>query len=284
MTMDPRLLERRKAVAEDVAQRNVGRLLKFMVFLVIVGVLVWLAFSPWLSISQVRTAGIGVSNANETLVQNRVVAGTPMIMLRPGSVEQILEMDPWIRSARVHREWPNEVIVRVVERVPVAWFHIGGNWTLRDIDGVAVPGPDTPEDSMVRVQLPGVDEADAASSVFVLGATEFVSSLPADLKPGLTIRVEFGEMWAEVEGHQVRLGRPIDMAAKARSLMVLLREPLPTDSTLVLIAPTHPAVQPPGVLEESIDEGEAIDDRAEAGLAGVDDDDSEASSGETSQP
>ena len=53
--MDPRLLQRRKAVAEDAAQRNVGRLLRFLMTVIIVGILVWLAFSPWLSISQVRT-------------------------------------------------------------------------------------------------------------------------------------------------------------------------------------------------------------------------------------
>jgi cell division protein FtsQ len=275
--MDPRLLERRKAVAEDTAQRNVGRLLKFMTILVVVGALTWLAFSPWLSVSQVRTAGIHSSNAHETLVLNRVVAGTPMIMLRPEAVEQILEMDPWIRSARVHREWPNEVIVRVDERIPVAWFHVGGNWALRDIEGVAVPGPDTPDDAMAWVELPEVAEVDADTSVLVLGAAEFVLSL-GNLAAGTTLRVESGELWAEVEGHQVLLGRPVEMAAKARSLMVLLREPLPESAVLILIAPTHPAVQPPGGLQTS-DDGEAGEDQA-----GADDSESQDSSGETSKP
>ncbi|MCZ6567161.1 MAG: hypothetical protein O6923_02555, partial [Actinobacteria bacterium] len=90
--MDPRLLQRRKAVAEDAAQRNVGRLLRFLMTVIIVGILVWLAFSPWLSVSQVRTAGIAASHANETLAAYRVVAGTPMIMLRPGAVERALEL------------------------------------------------------------------------------------------------------------------------------------------------------------------------------------------------
>jgi hypothetical protein len=286
--MDPRLLERRKAVAEDSAQRNVGRLLKFMVILVVAAALAWLAFSPWLSVSQVRTAGIGVSNAHETLVLNRIVAGTPMIMLRPGAVEQALEMDPWIRSARVHREWPDEVIVRVDERVPVAWFHIDGRWALRDIEGVAVPGPDIPDDTMARVELPAISGVDAESSVFVLGAADFISSL-GEVATGMTIRVESGEMWAEVEGHQVRLGRPVEMAAKARSLMVLLREPLPEGSVLILIAPTHPAVQPPGGLRESADDGEAGEGAVEGNQAedtqpGAEGEESQNSDGETTKP
>lgn len=252
--MDPRLLERRQAVAEDSARRNVGLLLKFLVTVIMAGILVWLAFSPWLSVSQVRTAGIVTSNANEILAANRVVAGRPMIMLRPEAVERALELDPWIRRARVHLEWPDEVIVRVDERVPVAWFQTAGGWARRDIEGLAVPGPNSPDDTMPWIRLPAVDDVDAESSVFVLGAAEFVASLPDSKHFGITMRVEGGEMWAVVDGYQVRLGRPVEMGAKALSLIVLLREPLAENSILVLIAPTHPAVKLPGTPPVSLEE------------------------------
>ncbi|MCZ6505409.1 MAG: FtsQ-type POTRA domain-containing protein [Actinobacteria bacterium] len=252
--MDPRLLERRQAVAEDSARRNVGLLLKFLVTVIMAGILVWLAFSPWLSVSQVRTAGIVTSNANEILAANRVVAGRPMIMLRPEAVERALELDPWIRRARVHLEWPDEVIVRVDERVPVAWFQTAGGWARRDIEGLAVPGPNSPDDTMPWIRLPALDDVDAESSVFVLGAAEFVASLPDSKHFGITMRVEGGEMWAVVDGYQVRLGRPVEMGAKALSLIVLLREPLAENSILVLIAPTHPAVKLPGTPPVSLEE------------------------------
>lgn len=254
--MDPRLLERRQAVAEDSARRNVGLLLKFLVTVIMAGILVWLAFSPWLSVSQVRTAGIATSSANEILAANRVVAGRPMIMLRPEAVERALELDPWIRRARVHLEWPDEVIVRVDERVPVAWFQTAGGWARRDIEGVAVPGPNSPDDTMPWIRLPALDDVDAESSVFVLGAAEFVASLSDSKHFGITMRVEGGEMWAVVDGYQVRLGRPVEMGAKALSLIVLLREPLAENSILVLIAPTHPAVKLPGTPPVSPEEVE----------------------------
>lgn len=265
--MDPRLLERRKAVAEDSAQRNVGRLLKFLVMMIIVGSLVWLAFSPWLSVSQVRTAGIVASHANETLAANRVVAGTPMFMLRPAAVERALELDPWVRSARVHRKWPNEVIIRVDERVPVAWFQTAGGWARRDIEGVAVPGPNSPDDTMPWIRLPGLDDVDVENSVFVLGAAEFVASLPDSTHSDMTMGVEGGELWAVVDGYHVRLGRPVEMGAKARSLIVLLQEPLAENSILVLIAPTHPAVQPPGTSSVSPGEGDENGDGEGTGEA-----------------
>ncbi|MCZ6457671.1 MAG: hypothetical protein O6650_10540, partial [Actinobacteria bacterium] len=55
-------------------------------------------------------------------------------------------------------------------------------------------------------------------------------------------------------GYQVRLGRPVEMGAKALSLIVLLREPLAENSILVLIAPTHPAVKLPGTPPVSLEE------------------------------
>lgn len=260
MTIDPRLAERRQAVAEDKAVRNVGRLLRFMAILVVAGALVWLALSPWLSVHQVRTAGIHASNGHSTLVEHGVVAGTPLILLRPGTIEEALRSDPWIRDARVHLNWPDEVVVRVTEREPVAWFNTRGGWHRRDIEGVAVPGPDTPDVTMARVQLRGLDDADATSSQVVLGAAEFVNALPDHLHQGTELRVVEGEVWATVQGWEIRLGRPLEMTEKALSLVALLEEPLPEGATLILVAPTHPALSAPETSGDSEEEGTDVEE------------------------
>ena len=161
MTIDPRLVERRKAVAEERAKRSVGRVLKLIAACVVVGFVVWLALSPWFSVSQVRTAGINKSETNLLLGEQQVTAGTPMILIRPGSVEEILEADPWVREARVRLDWPDEVIVRVEERVPVAWFATRDGWSRRDIYGVAVPSTQAPDGDLPRVHLRSVADADA---------------------------------------------------------------------------------------------------------------------------
>lgn len=243
MTIDPRLIERRKAVAEDHATRTVGRLLRVLMLAAVLGLAAWTAFSPWLSVSQVRIAGVATSDANTVLANRGVVAGTPMVLLRPGSVEQALIADPWVRDARVHLNWPDEVTIRVIEREPVAWYQTAGGWARRDIDGVAVPGPSAPDETLPWVRLPGLDNIDAEDSPMVLGAAEFAASLPISLQAGASLHVEEGELWATVGGYQVRLGRPIEMEAKALSLVALLNEPIPAESVIVLVAPTHPAIR-----------------------------------------
>ena len=263
MTIDSRLLERRKTVAEDNAHRSVGRLLRFLIVLGVIGALVWLALSPWLSVSQVHTAGVSSSQAHKTLSEHGVVAGTPMILLRPGRVEQALGADPWIGEARVQLSWPNEVIVQVRERVPVLWVESSEGWTWRAVDGVAVPGPEGPDVDSPRLLVPQMSEAELVDSQLVRGTAEFVDALPPEISAGLRLTVESGELWAEAAGFDVRLGRPIEMDEKALSLTALLAEDLPENAILILVAPTHPAVEEVSGAPAPT-EGEAGEDEGDA--------------------
>lgn len=245
MSIDPRLMERRKVVAEVNAKRNVARLLKFLAFVVIVASTVWLFFSPWLSVSRVETAGVSVSSTNSILAEVGIVAGTPMIRIRAGAAEQALLADPWVAEANVAVRWPNHVFVSVTERTPVAWAHTAGGWARRALDGVALPSASSPDGDMAHVEMPELVEVSASSSTDLLGALEFVSALPTRRHPGTVVTTSRGELWATVAGYQVRLGRAVEMREKALSLDALLDEDIPEGSVLVLIAPTNPAVMAP---------------------------------------
>ncbi len=263
MSIDPRLMERRKTVAEDRAKENVSRLLKFLLFVVVLGSLVWLAFSPWLSVSQVTTSGIRNSETNSALVEEGVVAGTPMILIGAPAVEERLQLlaDPWVAEADVRLEWPDEVTVDIVERVPTAWVRTKGGWARRAVDGVELPSTADPDPEMAWIEMQQVLDEDVGESVEVLGALEFVESLPNRLHPGTVVRIVDGEVWATVDGFQVRLGRAVDMTEKAVSLDALLGEDIPEGSTLNLIAPTNPAYKSPAQTGSQDGDGETGSDQ-----------------------
>ena len=269
MTIDPRLMERRKDVAEEKAQRSMRRLLRFLIAMLVLGGLVWLALSPWFSVSRVRTAGIVSSEANATLAQEGLVAGTPMIFVRTGAIEEALQQDAWVQDARVTLDWPDEVLVRVTERVPVLWVESREGWTWRAADGVAVPGPEQPEAGSSRLVVPNLTDADLDDSQLVTGSAEFVEALPSELQENLMLSLREGELWGDVAGFEVRLGRPIEMKAKALSLTALLGEDLPEGSTLILVAPTNPSVDLPDA-----DAGQPEDSAEDAGDGGADDQES----------
>jgi cell division protein FtsQ len=246
MRIDPRLAERRREVAEDRARRKVNRLVKFLIAIGVLGGVVWLFLSPLLSVATVTTSGIAASSAETVLVEHGVVAGTPLILIRAGDVESALETDPWVRESLVEVDWPTGVVVRIEERVPVGWLETEEGWGLYAVDGVQLATAPDPDPSMPWVQLGPVPIGETESSPDILGSLEFAATLPDELKAGARVRLEpGGEIWAEVTGFQVRLGRSVEMAAKALSLAALLREQPDPGSTLTLIAPTHPAVSPP---------------------------------------
>lgn len=245
-SIDPRLADRRKEVAEDRARRNIKRLLRLIVFLGIMSAVVWLFLSPTLSADVVDVAGVGSSRANEILDEELVVTGRPLVLIRTNSVEDRLLSDPWIRSADVDIDWPNRVVVTIEERSPVAWVQTSGGWARRAVDGVALPGVDTPDDTMAHVMLPGVADANIYESFEVVGSLEFVAALPVSLSSNAVIEERGGELWAIVSGFDVRLGRPVEMEGKALTLATLLQENIIPGSEINLIAPTNPAVRPPG--------------------------------------
>jgi hypothetical protein len=270
MSIDPRLMERRKTVAEDNAKRSINRLLKFLLLIVAAGSLVWLLFSPWLSVSQVTTTGVSRSDSHAVLVDHRVIAGTPMILISAPAVEESLLGDPWVAEAEVMLRWPNQVTVDIVERFPVAWARSGDGWTQRAIDGVALSSAETPDDELAHIDMPGIGDDEATDSTEMLGALEFVANLDPRLQPGATVTFHEGEIWATVAGFQVRLGRADAMAEKAISLGALLQEDIPEGSTLVLLAPTNPAVMTPR--EEPTAEGEEQSGEGEEKEEASDDD------------
>jgi hypothetical protein len=96
-----------------------------------------------------------------------------------------------------------------------------------------------------------VIDANATESLLVVGAIEFIDTLPEELGRDVIVRVEDnGELWALVSGYQVRLGRPVEMREKALSLEALLLVDPPRGTVLTLIAPAHPAVTPPPSLSK----------------------------------
>ena len=248
MTIDPRLAERRREVAEDRARRNVSRLVKFLIAFGVLGAVVWLFLSPWLSVASVTATGIEASTAATILGEQGVVAGTPMILIRSGLVEDALERDPWVRRSDVELDWPQTVLVRVEERSPVAWVETDEGWGLYAVDGVRLTTATEPDPTMPWVQIEAVDPTAPEPPAALLGALDFAAHLSEELQAGAKLRTEptdsGGELWAEVAGYQVRLGRPVEMREKALSLAALIREQPPAGSVLTVIAPTNPAISP----------------------------------------
>lgn len=242
MTIDPRISERRQRVAEERARFDVRRVIWFLVVLGSLGLAFWLVTSPLLSVQTITIFGATHAQVEEVLAAQQVVEGRPLIAIRSDSVAEAIESDPWVRSAGVELVFPSHVEVTVEERVAVAWVPTGARWGLIADDGVVVRYADEPSSEAAPVQIRAEDPGLGltVSEPEILGAVAFLQALPADLAATAIVRLADQEMWAWVAERNVRLGRPIDMAAKASALAAIIDSAPP--GVIDMIAPTRPAI------------------------------------------
>lgn len=245
--MDSRIADRRRGVREEAARRRLRWTIGVLVMAGIVGAVVWLVQSPLLAMDEITVSGANRTAIDEALATAGVTQGMPLISVRAGNVVTALEADPWVETAVVRVVWPDALEIAIVERVPRLWVKGAGSaWMLVSDRGFVVARSESGGTALPHLELP--DLADVVpgqqlDSNAVLGAIEFVGAVMWDV----SLDGSAESLFAWVEGYRVRLGRPVDMSAKAASLTALLEEGVVPGSTIDLLSPVRPAVVPPVV-------------------------------------
>jgi cell division protein FtsQ len=239
--IDPRLDARRRQVAEARARSSFTKVIWVLALTALIGSGVLVARSPLLAVQNLVVEGMARSEVDAILSRSGLIEGRPMVLVRTAEVEAALAADPRVKSVAVRLDWPQTARVLLERRVPVAWAPVDNQWGLIALDGVVVGMADVPTLDLPHLQVPITSERSAA----VIGGLAFLAELAP--QPGIAVVVteSDGELWADIAGTAVRLGRPIDMEPKARALVALLAEGLPSGAMVNLVAPTRPAVTPP---------------------------------------
>lgn len=257
MRVDPRILRRRFEVAEEQARSSVRRSLVLLAVLAGVGCVAWLFVSPMMSVRTVVVDGASRSGVGDILTQDEVVEGRPMVAIRVGAIEEHLVADPWIESASVKVVFPTRVEVKVREREPVAWVQFDDRWGLLADDGILVDYADNPMPirSLVRIPVEDPGLGAGVENENVSAVLQFLEVLPDDLARRSVVKVVDEELWVLVGYRVVRLGLPVEMEAKAASLIAMIN--YAHEGVIDVTAPSRPAIHSPDttgtVLSQSID-------------------------------
>lgn len=229
-------------MAEGRARRVIVRLVVAAVLAGTAAGVLWLLRSPFFSIESIVVRGARRSDPVELLSRAGITVGTPLIYVDVEEAESAVLKDPWVETVVVDRSWPNTLVVTVEERRPVAWVQTADGWRHVAVDGVVL-GTGEPQEGDARLLFPDVPASELSADPRIRGALEFVATLSSE---PFTIRWGGDELVGEGSGISVRLGRPVEMEAKARVLAELLKRGIEPGSEVVLLAPTRPAVRPPG--------------------------------------
>ncbi len=108
------------------------------------------------------------------------VPGDPILGVNLSALHDRLAAEPWVKTARVRRAWPDSLMIQIEERVPVAvWRDAPGGAAIIDTDGVVLAQE-------------GLDEHGRLLAVEGNGADKEAGALIALLKgqPDIAVRVK----------------------------------------------------------------------------------------------
>jgi len=138
VALDPRMKARRIAVLRAQGRRRLHILVALAAVALVAGLGFGISQTPLMDVDRISVRG-GGARAAEVLESTGFSTGMPMLSLDLGAAERSVASLPWVRSARVWRDWPGTVRITVEPRVPVAEVPAtGGRAVLIDTHGYAV--------------------------------------------------------------------------------------------------------------------------------------------------
>ena len=120
--IDPRIRQRRVAVARHQGRRRLRIVVAAVIVVVVVAGGLGLLHTGFFSAKKVAVTGSHPHTPTATILAAAGLAGhPPLISVNPGAVTARVDRLPWIARARVSRNWPDRITIAVTERVAVAY-------------------------------------------------------------------------------------------------------------------------------------------------------------------
>ena len=221
--VDPRVRERWVAARRAEGRRRLWVVIAAAAILLLAGAAWLVVSSPLLDVDRVVVRGTRHTAADAVARAADVHTGDAMVWVDGSAASDRIDALPWVRSARVVREWPGTVRIIVTERTPTAWVDTGNGAALVDGSGrvlerVAEAPADLP-------QLEGIDVVPRVGATIRPPVTARVAGRLTGLARAGTRSVSVtpsGVVLGLVNGPELRLGEPTAVATKVRAALAVL--------------------------------------------------------------
>lgn len=203
-------------------------------------------FSPMLAVGTISVTGTKLVTTGQVQAALEPLKGKPLPQINDDEVGRLLDPLIQIKSVSTQARPPSELVVEVVERVPVALVKQKERFQLVDVDGVVLASTADP----ASVSLPVIDGGAGAIGKDLFQATTAVlGALPPDVLARLSKAsaqsVDAVELQL-VDGQSIVWGNAEEKELKAKVLEALLKVPEDPKSPVRVYdvsAPRHPVTR-----------------------------------------
>ncbi|MDI3534297.1 MAG: cell division protein FtsQ [Thermosediminibacterales bacterium] len=107
-------------------------------------------------IKQIQVEGNTYLSKEDIILESGISYGQNVLKINPEVCEKKIEKNPWIQSAIVHREFPDKILIQVIEKEEAAAVKYMGSFVLIDISGCVLSIVENLKDFSVPV-ITGLD-------------------------------------------------------------------------------------------------------------------------------
>ena len=125
--IDPRIRERRIEVIREAGRRRLRVTLVVTSTIVALGLVYLGVHSPLLNVDHVRVTGARQETTAAIVRAARVHTGAALLFVDTGGIARRVEGLPWVQHARVSRDLPGTIRIKVTEYQPGVYVRVGAN-------------------------------------------------------------------------------------------------------------------------------------------------------------
>jgi cell division protein FtsQ len=181
---------------------------------------VW--FSSWLDVDGVDVSGAQTVSADDVRARAAIEVGTPLARVDLERAEARVRSLAVVKGVDVSRQWPDTVLIEIVERTAIAVVEIGGRLRGMDADGVVFRDYNRAPPDLPRVLTDVGTSAEALQEAALV-----ISALPESLTRIVhhvqVVTVDEISLFLK-DGRQVVWGSADDSETKARVAIDLLQK------------------------------------------------------------
>lgn len=229
--VDPKLVERRRAVAESDRARRRRTVILLGIVVAVIAAMVGALFSPLLDVDHIEVTGAERLTVEELLGASGLERGDRMVELDLAEARAALRALPGVRSAHLTREWPGTLRVVVAEEQPVAVVVSGGTRVVVSSTGRILEHDPAAAEGLVPVEVEAFEPVEDGRAVpeDVLAAALLVHRMAEPVRSQVAVArvARSGELSVELtDGATIRFGPVEDLPAKlgaAESVLTQVR-------------------------------------------------------------